>query len=187
MNPLLICALIGVVWTALVVVIILWRVPSAITRMYVKGFGRKIGAAPWNRIGDPTQAQAGPGGVVRDSPDMVNMFGVYDASRGPVRIRCQVPDWDTYWSISFFAWNTDNFYVLNDRAAKSKDLELIVTAPGARYRKQGNEETIASPTARGVVLVRTVVKNRDDAAEVARAKQLMSQTTISPVSQASAG
>jgi uncharacterized membrane protein len=186
-NPLLVCALIAVVWTALLVVIGLRRIPSIVTRLYVKGFGRLIGAEPWNRIGEPTLAQPGPGGVVMASPDMVNMLGVYDASRGPVRIRCKVPDWDTYWSISFFAWNTDNFYVLNDRAAKSKDLELIVTAPGAPYSRQGNEQEIASPTARGVVLVRTVVKNRDDAEEVARAKQLMSQITIALCSQANAG
>jgi len=186
-NPLLICTLIAVVWTALVVVVGLRRIPSIVTRVYVKGFGRLIGAEPWNRIGEPTLAQPGPGGVVMASPDMVNMLGVYDASREPVRIRCKVPDWDTYWSISLFAWNTDNFYVLNDLAAKSKDLDLIVTAPGAAYGKQGNEEVITSPTARGVVVVRLVVKNRDDAAEVARAKQLMSETTIAPFPQANAG
>jgi uncharacterized membrane protein len=186
-NQLLICALIGVIWTALFIVIALWRIPSFITKVYVKGLGRRIGADPWNRMSEPTLAQPGPGGVVMASPDMVNMLGAFDASLGPVHIHWRVPDWDTYWSISLFASNTDNFYVLNDRGAKSKDVDLVVTAPGAVYRKQGNEEVIAAPTARGVVVARIVVKNRDDAAEVARAEELMAQTKIALNSVSAAG
>lgn len=183
MSALAICLLAGVVWFLLVLGLMLRRIPSAITRVYVKAFARRIGAEPWNRIGEPNLATAGPTGVVMASPDMVNLFGTFDATSEPVRIRCRVPDWDTYWSISLFAWNTDNFFVLNDLGAESRDLELMITAPGAAYQKQGNEKVIAAPTPRGVVLVRAVIKDRDDAEEIARVQQVLKQTTIAPYSR----
>lgn len=87
--------------------------------------------------------------VVRPSPDLLYSTCVYDLSAGPVRVETHgMPK--TYWSISLFDAETNNFYVLNDREAKGPDALLIIVPPGA---KGG----IVSPTTKGVVLVRTLI------------------------------
>ena len=56
--------------------------------------------------------------IVRPSPDLLYAGCAFDLADGPLRIQATVPR-DTYWSLSMFAANTDNFFVVNDRAAKS--------------------------------------------------------------------
>jgi uncharacterized membrane protein len=167
------------VLAVLIFLVVLRRLPNFVTRVYVRGFGRRIGFEPWNRLHLASLPHAGSDHVVRSSPDMLNMFGVYDASREPVRIRCFVPDWDSYWSISLYAWNTENFYVLNDRKAKPGELELIVVGPGGKHDGKANETVVAAPTARGVIVIRAVLNNPEDAAGVARVRQLLHRIRIS--------
>jgi uncharacterized membrane protein len=156
-----------------------WRLPNIFTRGMVRRFGRRIGAEPWNQLQRASLPNAGMDVVAATSPDMFNMFGVYDASREPVRIRCFVPDWDSYWSISLYAWNTENFYVLNDRKAKPGELVLIVVGPRGKHDRKANETVVAAPTARGVIVIRAVLNNPEDAAEVARVRELLHRSRIS--------
>jgi uncharacterized membrane protein len=155
------------------------RFPSFLTQVTVRRFGRWIGAEPWNQLQRASLPNASVDVVAGSSPDLLNMFGVYDASREPVRIRCFVPDWDSYWSISLYAWNTENFYVLNDRKAKAGELELIVVGPGGKHAGKANETVVAAPTARGVIVIRAVLNNPEDAAEVARVREWLHRSRIS--------
>lgn len=156
-----------------------WRLPTVVTRVYVRRFGQRIGFEPWNRFHLASLPHAGSDRVVRSSPDMLYMFGIYDASREPVRIRCFVPDWDSYWSISLYAWNTEGFYVLNDHKAKPGELELIVVRPGGKHDGKANETVVAAPTARGVIVIRAVLNNPEDAAGVDRVRELLHRSRIS--------
>jgi uncharacterized membrane protein len=167
------------VLAVLIFLVVLRRFPNFVTRAYVRSFGRRIGSEPWNRLHLASVPHAGTDHVVRSSPDMLNMFGVYDASREPVRIRCFVPDWDSYWSISLYAWNTENFCVLNDRKVKPGELELIVVGPGGKHDGKANETVVAAPTARGVIVIRAVLNNPEDAAWVARVQELLHRIRIS--------
>src|SRR5689334_2627268 len=47
--------------------------------------------------------------IVRPSPDLQYSACPYDLSHGPVLIR--VTPWPSYWSVSLYAANSDNFYV----------------------------------------------------------------------------
>jgi uncharacterized membrane protein len=169
----------SLVLAVVILLVALRRFPAFVTRVYVRRFGRWIGFEPWNRFQRASLPHAGADRVVRSSPDMLNMFGAFDASAEPVRIRCFVPGWDAYWSISLYAWNTDNFYVLNDQMRKAGELELIIVRPGGKHQKKENEEVVTSPTARGVIVIRAVVKNPEDPEEVARVEELLHRTTIS--------
>ena len=177
-------------WVALTLVlagtfllVALWRFPSAVTKIYVRRFGKRLGTPPWNQLQGGALLHPGTDHVVRSSPDILNMFGVYDVSAEPARVRCFVPDWDAYWSISLYAWNTENFYVLNDRMTKPGALELIIVGPGGHHQKKGNETVVMAPTARGVIVLRAVVKNREDTEEVARMQELVQRSTITRYSE----
>ena len=184
MNGVLEWLLLTLLLTAAFLVFLLWRTPYFITRTVIRGLGRRLGGPPWNRFligGVPT---SGVDRVVRTSPDVIYMFGAFDASRGPVLVRCAVPDDGTYWCISAYAKNTDNFYCRDDRGARNRDFDLVIAGRRGEYAKRGDEEVVRAPGARGVIIVRAVIKNREDAEEAARIQELLKRTTIAPCSQA---
>lgn len=101
-------------------------------------------------------------GVVRPSPDLLYSVCVFDVSKNPLKITTGAPA-DTYWSVSFFADNTDNFYVLNDAKAQGQSATIILIGQGQKVPPQadGAATVISAPSARGLVLFRTLIN--DDA------------------------
>ncbi len=97
--------------------------------------------------------------VVRPSPDLLYSACPYDVSEKPLRISSPVPD--TYFSISGFAANTDNFFVVSDRQVKSKQMEILLVGKGKPYPDAGDAQVVVAPTDLGVVLFRTLIKDRD--------------------------
>jgi uncharacterized membrane protein len=112
------------------------------------------------------------------NPDMVTAFGVYDVSQAPVRIACTIPHWDNYWSISLYAWNTENFCVINDRTARFGEFDLVIVSGKSSYQSSEREEVVFSPTKKGVVLVRMLVRDRDDPEELERVEAVLRKTAV---------
>jgi uncharacterized membrane protein len=67
---------------------------------------------------------------------------------------------DTYWSVSVFDADTNNFYALNDRQAKTGAADFLL-ADSARPANDERLPVVAAPTSRGIVLFRILVS--DDA------------------------
>jgi len=97
--------------------------------------------------------------VVKPSPDLLYSLCVYDVSEKPLRITAPVPD--TYWSLSFYQPNTDNFYVLNDRQAKANPVEIVLVGPEMGAPNVANAEVVVAPTAKGIFLLRTLIMDED--------------------------
>ena len=98
-------------------------------------------------------------GVVRPSPDLLYSICVYDldAAGGAVRISTHdMPE--TYWSVSVFDADTNNFYALNDRQARTGATDFVLTASG-KPAGDGRLPAVAAPTGRGIVLFRTLVND----------------------------
>jgi uncharacterized membrane protein len=176
-------AVLTLVLSGAMFLLFLWRTPFFITKVVLRGFGRRLGGPPWNRLRPGTVMSSGDDSVVMTSPDMIYMFGAFEVSKEPVVIHCAVPDHDTYWCVSLYAKNTDNFYVRNDRDAAGRDFDLVIASARSDYRKTGGEEVAVAPTDRGVIVVRAVVKDREDEVEVARIQEFLKQTTIAPWSE----
>jgi uncharacterized membrane protein len=117
------------------------------------------------------------------SPDMIYMLGVYDVRQEPVVIHCAVPACDTYWCISLYRRNTDNFYVRNDRSSEEREFDLVLTGPEGSYHQVGNDEVVRAPRSRGIVVIRAVLRDRADEEEIARVQATLKQTTMTPLSQ----
>jgi uncharacterized membrane protein len=100
-------------------------------------------------------------GVVRPSPDLLYSICAYDltAAHGVVQVHTRdMPE--TYWSVSMFDANTNNFYALNDQQARTGAANFLLVAPGTSL-VDGRLPVVAAPTNRGIVLFRTLVN--DDA------------------------
>jgi len=109
-------------------------------------------------------------GVVRPSPDLLYSSCVYDLSKGPVRVTASgMPD--TYWSVSLFDAETNNFYVLNDRKAKNGSVDFLITPQGTLYGDRTKLPVVQAPTRRGLVLFRTLIDDDKRLVEIDRARR----------------
>ena len=113
--------------------------------------------------------------VVRPSPDQLYSVCIYDLSAGPIRFSGQIPD--TYWSLSLFAQNTDNFFVVNDNEVDGPEYNFVLIRNGDRAPPDvAPANIIRSPTTRGIALVRVFI---DDDAHVASIDKIRRQGTCS--------
>lgn len=110
-------------------------------------------------------------GVVRPSPDMLYSICVYDLSAAGGAVRVSTHDMpETYWSVSLFDLDTNNFYALNDRQAKTGAADFLLTVPGASV-ESARLPVVVPPTDRGIVLFRTLINDDSRIAEIDAKRQ----------------
>ncbi len=109
---------------------------------------------------------AGRDKVPMDNPDTITSFGFFDVSEHPLRIHCVVPRLDSYWSLTLFSWNTDNFFVINDLQTASDTVEVVLKNAESSYVGQEGERVVVAPDEKGVILVRMILKDRSNQQEV---------------------
>lgn len=88
--------------------------------------------------------------IVRPSPDFAYSACVFDLSGGPVVIAAT--PWHTYWSLSLYGANSDNFFVIDDREAHF-GAEITLVRRGAA-QPEGASMVVESPSTRGIALIR---------------------------------
>jgi len=140
--------------TALFHILIVYFLPTLIMHYVVYRIQSDFNV-PVNTVYHNEVVNADTRKVVRPCPDLLYSGLAYDVSRGPVRISSPVPP--SYWSISFFAMNTDNFHVVNDRSIRGGFAEVILVDSGASYPIPENRNIVVAPSSRGVVLFRTLI------------------------------
>jgi uncharacterized membrane protein len=86
----------------------------------------------------------------------------------------------SYWSLSFFASNTDNFFVINDREVKAKRLDILLVGPGTPDKSHGNAQVVTSPSNRGVALIRILITDENRIEELTKIQR---QASCSPVDE----
>ena len=105
--------------------------------------------------------------IVRPSPDFAYSTCAYDLSDGPIRLH--VAPWETYWSLSLYGANTDNYFVIDDREAR-RGAEIVLIRRG-RQPPDTTATVVESPSEHGIALIRRLAPTRsahDAAAETAR-------------------
>jgi uncharacterized membrane protein len=109
-------------------------------------------------------------GVVRPSPDLLYSICVYDLSAANGAVRVSTHDApQTYWSVSVFDADTNNFHALNDRQAKTGAADFVLVTAGRSFAA-GELPVVATPTNRGIVLFRTLVNDETHIAEIDAAR-----------------
>lgn len=161
------------VWGALAIAVvthlaIIHAIPRVLTGVAISRLG-DAGFNQWRVAPRVTEASRT---IVRPAPDFAYSACAYDLSDGPLRLR--VAAWDAYWSLSLYADNSDNYFVLDDREVRG-DGEVVLV----RHMRDAPEDTAddpalrvaQSPSQRGVALIRRLaptVSAYNEAASVAR-------------------
>ncbi len=161
--------------------VIVWQIPSYMTKKTVGAILARKKTTEFNRLFNNDLSYAKTDVVVMSNADMRNSIAFYDVSEKPLKIHCVVPKTDNYWSISLYAWNTDNFFIRNDQNAKAREFDLILVKSGSNYQAQTGEEVVESPTNRGVILIRYIVANRADKEELARIAAEQEKSFVQPI------
>lgn len=144
-------------------VLTVWLLPRVVMRVATGTMAERDG---FNRAVFPPRADENARAIVRPSPDLLYAGCAFDVASGPLRIQAVVPK-DTYWSLSMFAANTDNFFVVNDRKASSGAVDIVLAPPGStKVALPPGATLVEAPSARGIVLTRTVVASPDRLGEL---------------------
>jgi len=156
---------------AAVHVVVVRFLPSVVMGFAIGGLGRQVGV---NRAAFPPRADESSRTIVRPSPDLLYASCAFDVRERPLHIRAEVPR-DTYWSLSMFAANTDNFYVVNDRSAGSAGVvDLVLAERGRHVRVPAGATLVEAPSGRGLVLTRTLIASPQRLHELEQARRRFS-------------
>lgn len=146
-------SLVTIILAGIIHLIIVICFPSIVLRIAHRKISERAGGVNVVIHNTPTTAANNP--IINSSPDLLYSACAFDLSKGPIRFRAKVPD--SYWSISGFDAETNNFFSVNNEQARSKDFELVLVGPDGSSKVNGNVRMVKAPTTRGVVLFRTLV------------------------------
>lgn len=159
-GALLIAAIVHVASLLLLPRLIMLRTMSVMAR-----------SASANTILHPPRSGARSRTVVRPSPDLLYSICVCDLRAAEGAVRVSIHDMpDTYWSVSVFDADTNNFYALNDRQAKTGAADFLLAESGAPAN-DGRLPVVTTPTNRGIVLLRILVNDDARTAELDAARR----------------
>ena len=119
-----------------------------------------------NRLFHATLRAPGTDKIPIDNPDTMTSFGFYDLSKGPVRVHCAKPTAGNYWSLSLYAWNTDNYFVINDKQVDGNTIDVVIVHKGQKYIALPGEKVVESPDKKGIILNRIIVRDRNNSDEL---------------------
>ena len=140
-----------------------WAAPRLIMQVLMNGPMAKT-MNMHNQAAYPPAVTAASRSVVMPSPDMLYSVCVFDVRNGPVRVTAD-PKLPSYWSIALYAANSDNFFVINDRQAAGKpvDLWLVSDASASTGSPQppAGSTVVVSPSNSGFLLMRVLTGNYD--------------------------
>ncbi|MDE1173848.1 MAG: DUF1254 domain-containing protein [Parvibaculaceae bacterium] len=134
-------------------IITIHTIPYAVMHRAMSRMSENAGGV--NKPSFPPAPTATSRGVVRPSPDLLYVACVYDVDKNPVRFTGLVPD--GYWSLSFFADNSDNFYAIDDRKLPSKSVDVLLASEDQEVQPHPGETLVISPSDKGVALFRFLV------------------------------
>lgn len=122
----------------------------AVPRVLMNVAMDRLGAAGVNVWHLSDRVTAASRWVVRPAPDFAYSACVFDLAEGPVVIAAA--PWDDYWSLSLYAANSDNFFVIDDREARN-GAEITLVRRGTAH-PEGASMVTESPSTRGIALIR---------------------------------
>ena len=95
--------------------------------------------------------------VIRPSADLLYSGCGFDVTYKPLIITSSLPD--SYWSISFFSSNTDNFSTINESIQKGQDIKIYLFGPESEPAMVKDGIIVVSPSNTGLMLFRQFIGN----------------------------
>lgn len=122
-----------------------------------------------NVLGKPVMRYAKGNIVPMANADTLVRSAMLDLSHGPLRFTATPPGrLADYWSVSVFGHNTDTLFVINDtQVPEGAAVTLHLRLADQPAPDEPGVHDVVLPSARGFLLVRPTMPNREDAAAVA--------------------
>jgi uncharacterized membrane protein len=158
----------------------LWQIPYRMTDML---FARmeQAGARP-NVLGKPVMRHAKGNIVPMANADTLVRSAMLDLSDGPLRFTATPPrGLVDYWSVSVFAHNTDTLFVLNDTQVPEGERVTIQLRLADQPAPDPGVRDVVLPSARGFLLVRPTMPDRENPAAVAALAAALAEHRLEPV------
>ena len=158
-------------FTLILAALVHWAVISEAPSLIMWRAMGRLAQGKTNAIWHGERATADSRAVVKPSPDLLYSTCAFDVSRRPLKIVTGAPR-DTYWSVALYADNTDNFFVMNDTVAKGQPVTIILLGPGQSAPSDAaGTIAVSAPTAKGLVLFRTLIAEDKREAEIDQARR----------------
>jgi len=103
--------------------------------------------------------------IVMPSPDLLYSGISFDVSRHPLLIMAPVPT-NTYWSMSMYDYDTNNFFVIDDRDIPGKKLVAVLIGPDDAVPDRKDAIVVRAPEDQGIILFRMLIVDRNNIAEL---------------------
>jgi len=132
------------------------------------GIARSAGG--WNTCLHRRDLDLRRGGIRRANPNVLPTAIAYDLQGGPLRLKG--PVWPTYWSLSAYQHNSENYFVINDRQLPTGQFDLVFSKQPVEVA--GDMQNIVSPTQTGIIIVRRLVSPGQDVKELHANQNAMS-------------
>ena len=133
-----------------------------------------------NQLTAPLVRSARRNSVPMDNADTMTRATVFNLSDGPVLFSADVPGDIEYWSVSLFAHNTDVFFVANDQDTGPGPYRLLIRREG-QAASAPSDDVAVSPSERGFLIIRAVMRDRNDPAAIAKLKSDVARSELAPV------
>ena len=164
----------------LVHVLTVWALPRLIMRKVFEGV--PVASGP-NRAFYPPMTNADARSIVMPSPDLLYAVCAYDLAKGPLRVTAN-PVLDGYWSIALYSAASDNWFVVNDRQAAGRPVDLVIQERGALRAagaRPAGTRILESPSQRGLVLMRLLAGDyAKDGPTLEAARRTLACTVLTP-------
>tara|TARA_B100000401_G_scaffold138375_1_gene91799 strand:+ start:1149 stop:1673 length:525 start_codon:yes stop_codon:yes gene_type:complete len=102
--------------------------------------------------------------VIRPSPDLMYSGCGYDVTYDPLVINTDIPS--SYWSVSFFSDNSDNFTTINNDQISEGNMTIYLFGPNSKPSQISNGYVVISPSNRGLMLIRQFIGNSSNLDEL---------------------
>lgn len=169
---------IGPVIVAVIAALVGWYATLAATPTVImdQAWERLSAQTGYNRMTHGPLVTAESQTIVRPSPDLAYSICAFDLTKGPVEVRAH-PVAGHYWSLTVFDSKTDVAFVESDRDSKGAAVDIVLAT--AEQAVPGGTRRINLPSAKGVALLRVLLKSRAEFDAVTRDRK---QSYCRPVS-----
>lgn len=148
--------------------------------LLMRGAMRRLAAiGGLNQLSFPKPATETERVIVMPSPDLLYSVCPYDLSAGPLLFEAELPP-QTLWSLSAYDARTDNYFVLDDRNAGTAQPRIVFALDTQTPPAAADRRIVRSPSARGLLLVRTVVDRESRLAELDQWRRKARCTPLPP-------
>jgi uncharacterized membrane protein len=148
---------------------VVWTVPRAIMFVAMRQIAAQAGMNREGHAPIPTEKSRT---VVMPSPDLAYTVCVFDVSGGPLELKAKVPP--TYWSLSLYAANSDNFFVVNDsQAPPGGTVRIVLASEPSQVRAETGTMVVGAKTVRGIVVFRTLLAPSASLTEISAVQKEM--------------